>query len=104
MKELMQGCGSGRVREFALFGETTGETDEFGLPRPLPLGRRLPRRSDFEFSARATGVNQPPRQSNTVRGRPAAYGSIVTGVPTFTLSYINFAISAGSRTQPCEAA
>jgi protein phosphatase len=32
MKAEMQGRGSGRVREFALFGETTGETDEFGLP------------------------------------------------------------------------
>ncbi len=32
MKESMQGRGSGRVREFALYGETTGETDEFGLP------------------------------------------------------------------------
>lgn len=32
MKEGMQGRGSGKVREFALFGETTGETDEFGLP------------------------------------------------------------------------
>lgn len=32
MKESMQGRGSGGVREFALFGETTGETDEFGLP------------------------------------------------------------------------
>src|SRR5207244_1491585 len=32
MKESMQGRGSCAVREFALFGETTGETDEFGLP------------------------------------------------------------------------
>jgi protein phosphatase len=32
MKESMQGRGSGAVREFALFGETTGESDEFGLP------------------------------------------------------------------------
>jgi protein phosphatase len=32
MKEAMQGRGSGKVRDFALFGETTGETDEFGLP------------------------------------------------------------------------
>lgn len=32
MKESMQGRGSGAVRDFALFGETTGETDEFGLP------------------------------------------------------------------------
>jgi len=32
MKEAFQGRGSGRVRDFALFGETTGETDEYGLP------------------------------------------------------------------------
>jgi len=32
MKESMQGRGSARVRDFALYGETTGETDEFGLP------------------------------------------------------------------------
>jgi protein phosphatase len=32
LKEEMQGRGSGKVRDFALFGETTGETDEFGLP------------------------------------------------------------------------
>jgi protein phosphatase len=32
LKEEMQGRGSGGVRQFALYGETTGETDEFGLP------------------------------------------------------------------------
>ena len=32
MKEAYQGRSSGRVRDFALFGETTGETDLFGLP------------------------------------------------------------------------
>jgi protein phosphatase len=32
MKQEMQGRGSGAVREFALYGETTGEIDEFGLP------------------------------------------------------------------------
>ncbi|HEY7850284.1 MAG TPA: polynucleotide kinase-phosphatase, partial [Ktedonobacterales bacterium] len=32
MKQDYQGRASGRVRDFALFGETTGETDEFGLP------------------------------------------------------------------------
>lgn len=32
MKEAMQGRGSGKVRDFALYGETTGETDDFGLP------------------------------------------------------------------------
>ena len=32
MKEEMQGRGSGKVREFALYGDTTGDTDDFGLP------------------------------------------------------------------------
>lgn len=32
LREEMHGRGSGRVREFCLFGETTGETDDFGLP------------------------------------------------------------------------
>lgn len=32
MKEAYIGRASGRVREFALYGETTGEIDEFGLP------------------------------------------------------------------------
>ena len=32
MKQEYQGRGSGVVRSFALYGETTGEIDEFGLP------------------------------------------------------------------------
>ena len=32
MKEEYQGRASARVRDFCLFGETTGETDEWGLP------------------------------------------------------------------------
>ncbi|PSB07034.1 polynucleotide kinase-phosphatase, partial [filamentous cyanobacterium Phorm 46] len=32
MKAEFQGRASGRVRDFALYGETTGEIDEFGLP------------------------------------------------------------------------
>ncbi|WP_197901613.1 polynucleotide kinase-phosphatase [Rhodocytophaga rosea] len=32
LREDMQGRGSGAVRAFCLYGETTGETDEFGLP------------------------------------------------------------------------
>lgn len=32
LKEEMHGRGSGAVREFCLYGETTGEIDEFGLP------------------------------------------------------------------------
>lgn len=32
MRQEFQGRSSGKVRSFALFGETTGETDEYGLP------------------------------------------------------------------------
>lgn len=32
LRQEMQGRTSGAVREFCLYGETTGETDEFGLP------------------------------------------------------------------------
>ena len=32
LREELQGRGSGYVRDFAMYGETTGEIDEFGLP------------------------------------------------------------------------
>ena len=34
--EKYQGRGSNRVRSFCLYGDTTGETDEYGLPVRLP--------------------------------------------------------------------
>ncbi|WP_330182674.1 polynucleotide kinase-phosphatase [Nocardia sp. NBC_01503] len=36
LKEQFQGRASGRVREFAMYGESTGETDEYGLPVRYP--------------------------------------------------------------------
>ena len=36
LREDMQGRASAAVRAFALYGETTGETDEFGLPVRYP--------------------------------------------------------------------
>ena len=36
LKESMHGRASGRVRSFALYGDTTGETDEYGLPVRQP--------------------------------------------------------------------
>lgn len=36
LKEQYHGRASGRVRAFALYGDTTGETDEFGLPIRYP--------------------------------------------------------------------
>ncbi|MEO1308791.1 MAG: polynucleotide kinase-phosphatase, partial [Pseudomonadota bacterium] len=39
LKEDMHGRGSGAVRNFAMFGETTGEVDEFGLPVRIEWAR-----------------------------------------------------------------
>ncbi|MDR1188841.1 MAG: polynucleotide kinase-phosphatase [Bifidobacteriaceae bacterium] len=36
LKESYQGRASARVRSFALYGDTTGESDEYGLPVRLP--------------------------------------------------------------------
>lgn len=36
LKEAYHGRSSARVRSFALYGDTTGETDEYGLPVRLP--------------------------------------------------------------------
>ena len=36
LAEAYQGRASGRVRSFALYGDTTGETDEYGLPVRYP--------------------------------------------------------------------
>jgi protein phosphatase len=36
LKEAYHGTASGRERSFALYGDSTGETDEFGLPIRYP--------------------------------------------------------------------
>ncbi len=43
LKEAYHGRSSGRVRAFALYGDTSGETDEYGLPVRYPWAQRLPR-------------------------------------------------------------
>jgi protein phosphatase len=64
MKEAYQGRSSGRVRDFALFGETTGETDEFGLPV------RLQWAADYRGKAAVvyghTPVAEPEWLNNTI--------------------------------------
>jgi polynucleotide kinase-phosphatase len=39
LREEYHGRASGRVRSFALYGDTTGETDEYGLPVRYPWAR-----------------------------------------------------------------
>ncbi|WP_131101944.1 polynucleotide kinase-phosphatase [Streptomonospora litoralis] len=49
LKEEYQGRASGRVRSFALYGETTGETDEFGLPVRHPWAREYRGRASVVY-------------------------------------------------------
>ncbi len=92
MKEEMQGRGSGKVRDFALYGETTGETDEFGLsirynwaaeyrgraivvyghtpvPEPEWLNRTINVDTGCVFGGRLTALRYPEREWTSV---PAA--------------------------------
>ena len=94
MKESMQGRGSAKVRDFALFGETTGETDEFGLPirynwaaeyrgraavvyghTPVPEAEWLNRTINIDtgcvFGGRLTALRWPERQLVSVAARRA---------------------------------
>ncbi|MEM7497561.1 MAG: polynucleotide kinase-phosphatase [Pseudomonadota bacterium] len=49
LKEEMHGRGSGAVRNFAMFGETTGEIDEFGLPVRLEWARAYRGRAEVIY-------------------------------------------------------
>ncbi|MCR5889872.1 polynucleotide kinase-phosphatase [Hymenobacter sp. J193] len=92
MREEMQGRGSGAVRAFALFGETTGEIDEFGLPvrynwaseyrgramvvyghTPVPDAEWLNNTIDIDtgcvFGGRLTALRYPERELVSVPAR-----------------------------------
>jgi protein phosphatase len=98
LKESMQGRGSGAVREFALFGETTGETDEFGLPvrynwaadyrgkglvvyghtpqpEPLWLNNTINIDTGCAFGGSLTALRYPEKEIVSVRARATYYES-----------------------------
>ncbi|TDN38000.1 polynucleotide kinase-phosphatase [Hymenobacter sp. UV11] len=104
LTEEMQGRGSGAVRSFALFGETTGETDEFGLPvryawaadyrgramvvyghTPVPDPEWLNNTIDIDtgcvFGGRLTALRYPERQLVSVPAQQEY------AVPSRPLSY-----------------
>ncbi|MBJ7291240.1 polynucleotide kinase-phosphatase [Williamsia sp.] len=64
LKEKYHGRASGRVRAFALYGDTSGETDEFGLPV------RYPWADDYRGSATVlyghTPIPEPEWVNNTL--------------------------------------
>ncbi|MFF3865770.1 polynucleotide kinase-phosphatase [Micromonospora sp. NPDC001898] len=64
LKEEYHGRASGRVRAFALYGETTGEVDEYGLPVRYPWAR------DYRGSAMVvyghTPTPEPEWVNNTI--------------------------------------
>ncbi|BAZ39077.1 metallophosphoesterase [Calothrix sp. NIES-4101] len=64
MKQEMQGRGSGAVREFALYGETTGEIDEFGLPVRSPWASKY--RGDAMVVYGHTPVPEAEWLNNTI--------------------------------------
>jgi protein phosphatase len=96
LKESMHGRGSGAVREFALYGETTGETDEFGLPvrynwaadyrgkalvvyghtpvpEPLFLNNTVNIDTGCVFGGQLTALRYPEREIVSVKARRTYY-------------------------------
>jgi protein phosphatase len=64
LREEMHGRGSGAVREFCLYGETTGETDEFGLPVRYNWASEYRGRATVVYGH--TPVPEPEWLNNTV--------------------------------------
>lgn len=96
MKEAFQGRASARVRDFALFGEATGERDEFGLPirydwaadyrgaamvvyghTPVPeavwLNRTICIDTGCVFGGKLTALRYPERELVAVAARATYY-------------------------------
>lgn len=62
LPEVMHGRSSGAVRSFALYGDTTGETDEFGLPV------RYPWANDYRGRAAVVYGHTPVPEATWVNG------------------------------------
>lgn len=92
LREEMQGRGSGAVRSFCMYGETTGEIDEFGLPvrynwaseyrgkamvvyghTPVPDAQWLNRTIDIDtgcvFGGRLTALRYPEEELVSVNAK-----------------------------------
>jgi polynucleotide kinase-phosphatase len=99
LKEEMQGRGSGAVRSFCMYGETTGETDEFGLPvrynwakeyrgkakvvyghSPVPEAEWLNRTIDIDtgcvFGGKLTALRYPEEEIVSVAAKEVYYAPV----------------------------
>lgn len=118
LKQEMHGRGSGKVREFCLYGETTGETDEFGLPvrlnwaanyrgpaavvyghTPVPEPEWLNNTANIDtgciFGGRLTALRWPEREFVSV---PAVQAYCVGQVSNLPNSLLNKASKLGIYT------
>ncbi|MCL2468104.1 MAG: polynucleotide kinase-phosphatase [Micrococcales bacterium] len=79
LKEAYHGRSSGRVRSFALYGDTSGETDEYGLPVRYPWAR------DYRGAATVvyghTPILEPEWVNNTIcLDTGAVFGGALTAL------------------------
>ena len=96
LKEEMQGRASGAIRSFCMYGETTGEIDEFGLPvrynwakeyrgkakvvyghTPVPDAEWLNRTMDIDtgcvFGGKLTALRYPEEELVSVKAQQVYY-------------------------------
>ena len=79
LREEMQGRGSGKVRDFCLFGETTGETDEFGLPLRYNWAQEYGGRATVVYGH--TAVPEPEWLNHTINiDTGCVYGGQLTAL------------------------
>ncbi|SDD02084.1 polynucleotide kinase-phosphatase [Actinokineospora iranica] len=81
LPERYHGRASGRVRGFALYGDTTGETDEYGLPV------RYPWANDYRGSATVLYGHTPVPEAEWVNGTMCLDTGCVFGGKLTALRY-----------------